>query len=288
MAWSRATRRPLSFVSAILLRVRTNLPFAILFLVFAAALTLPSGSGQAKEQQLPPAQNPPAPLATPQAQPPPPAPPTPAKPTLSVVVLDAAHGGADAGARGPSGVLESEVVLSFANQIRAELERQGLRVVLTRQGNENPSFDDRSTVANAQRGAAFISLHVSSTGRVGTARAFSIAPPVSSARQPASAGAERAGLMPWDQAQAAYAALSRRLAELVQVQLAQKFRGSPDVPIFAPVRQLRTVAAPAIAIEISSVSVSSRSQLEHMAPALAEAVARSVGAFRPIYEVEAK
>jgi N-acetylmuramoyl-L-alanine amidase len=268
--------------------VRTSLLFAILFLLFAAALILPSGSGQATEHQEPPAQNPPAPLATPQPQPPPPAPPTPVKPTLSVVVLDAAHGGADAGARGPSGVLESEVVLGFANQIRAELERQGLRVVLTRQRNENPSFDDRSTVANGQRGAAFISLHVSSTGRVGTARAFSIAPLTSSTRQPASAGAERAGLTPWDQAQATYAALSRRLAELVQVQLAQKFRGSPDVPILAPVRQLRTVAAPAIAIEISSVSVSSRSQLEQMAPALAEAVARSVAAFRPLYQAEAK
>ncbi|HJY87219.1 MAG TPA: N-acetylmuramoyl-L-alanine amidase [Candidatus Acidoferrales bacterium] len=226
--------------------------------------------------------------ATPQAQPPPPAPAIPAKPTLNVVVLDAAHGGADAGARGPSGVLESEVVLSFANHIRAELEGQGLRVVLTRQGNENPSFDDRSTVANAQSGAAFISLHVSSTGRTGTARAFSIAPLASSARPPASGGAERAGLVPWDQAQVPFAALSRRLAELVQVQLAQKFRGSSDVPIFAPVRQLRTVAAPAIAIEISSVSVSSRSQLEQMAPALAQAVARSVGAFRPIYEAEVK
>jgi hypothetical protein len=56
----------------------------------------------------------------------------------------------------------------------------------------------------------------------------------------------------------------------------------------APVRQLRTVAAPAIAIEISSVSVSSRSQLEQMAPALAEAVARSVAAFRPLYQAEAK
>ena len=68
-------------------------------------------------------------------------PSAPAKPPLNVVVLDPAHGGADAGAHGASGVLESEAVMSFARLARLELERQGLRVVLTRQANENPSFD---------------------------------------------------------------------------------------------------------------------------------------------------
>lgn len=205
-----------------------------------------------------------------------------------MVVLDPAHGGADAGARGPNAVLESEVVLSFANQIRAELERQGLRVLLTRQGNENPSFDDRSAVVNAQRGAIFISFHVSSTGPVGTARAYSL-PPASQASRPATAaGTTHGSLVSWDHAQDSYADLSRRLAELVQVQLAQKFRGSPEVPATAPVRQLRTIAAPAIAIEVSSVSVPNRNQLEQMAPALAEAVARSVAAFRSVYDAGAK
>lgn len=199
-------------------------------------------------------------------------------------MLDPAHGGADAGARGPSGVLESEMVLSFANQVRAELERQGLHVVLTRQGNENPSFDDRSAVSNAQRGAVFVSLHVSSTGPLGTARAYSLGPPSSQATRPAAA----TSLLPWDRAQEGYAGLSRRLAELVQVQLAQKFRGSPELPATAAVRQLRTIAAPAIAIEISSVSVTDRGQLEQMAPALAEAISRSVAAFRPLYEAGAK
>lgn len=232
----------------------------------------------------PAAQQTPAP-AGPQA----PAPLPLARPRLSVVVLDPAHGGADAGAHGATGVVESEVVLSFARLIRAELEAQGWRVVLTRQGNENPSFDERSAVANGQRGAVFISLHVSSTGPLGTARAYSVAVPVPLApvNQPA-APPEPAKLVPWDNAQEAYAELSRRLAELVQVQLAQKFRGSPEVPLAAPVRQLRTIAAPAIAIEISSVSVAGRNQLEQMAPPLAQGVARAVAAFRSLYEGGAK
>ena len=209
-------------------------------------------------------------------------PPIPAKLPLNVVVLDPAHGGADAGAHGASGVLESEVVMSFARLARLELERQGLRVVLTRQANENPSFDERSAVANAQRGAVFISLHVSSTGPPGTARVYSVAVPA------AATPAARPALLPWDLAQYSFAESSRRLAELVQVQLAQKFRGSPEIPSVAPVRQLRTVAAPAIAIEISSVAVRERSQLEQMSPALGEAVARGVAAFRAAYEAGAK
>jgi hypothetical protein len=51
---------------------------------------------------------------------------------------------------------------------------------------------------------------------------------------------------------------------------------------------LRTVAAPAIAIEISSVSVNNRDQLMKLAPGLADAVAQATAAFRPIYEGAAR
>ena len=204
------------------------------------------------------------------------------KPTqagISTVVLDPAHGGSDAGARGASGVIESDVVLTFARLLRAELERQGLRVILTRQGNDNPSFDDRAATANGQRNAVFVSLHVSSTGPVGTARAYSVPQTTTTEAKPTT---ERPALLRWDEAQEPFAGLSRRLAELVQIQLAQKFRGSPEVPAESAVHQLKTVAAPAIAIEISSVSVPDRAPLDQMAQPLAEAVARGVAAFRSL------
>jgi hypothetical protein len=91
----------------------------------------------------------------------------------------------------------------------------------------------------------------------------------------------RPGLISWDHAQESHLAASRRLAELLQIQLAQKFRGSPDVPLTAAVRQLRTIAAPAIAIEVSSVAVSDAAQLQQMARPLADAVARAVADFQP-------
>jgi len=197
------------------------------------------------------------------------------------VVIDPAHGGPDAGARGASGVIESDVVLTYARLLRGELERQGLRVVLTRQGNDNPSFEDRATIANGQRNAVFISLHVSSTGSVGTARAYSMPQAAAPGANPI---AERTSALRWDTAQEPFAARSRRLAELVQIQLAQKFRGSPEAPPESPVHQLKSIAAPAIAIEISSVSVAERTPLEQMAQPLAEAVARALAAFRSLGE----
>ena len=88
-------------------------------------------SGSAANSSPPPAQPSLEPTAPPQK-------------TLAVVVLDPAHGGADSGARGSSGIAESEIVLSFARLMRISLEAQGLRVILTRQANDDPSFDDRS------------------------------------------------------------------------------------------------------------------------------------------------
>ena len=206
--------------------------------------------------------------------------PAPAKRSLAVVILDPAHGGADTGARGSSGIAESDVVLGYARLVRISLEAQGLRVTLTRQANDDPSFDDRSKLANAQRGALFITLHVSSTGQPGTVRVYSL--PQLTVPQLA-AIAPHSGLLPWDRAQFSYIDQSRRLAELIQIQMAQRFRGTTDTPFEAPVRQLRTVAAPAVAIEVSSVSVADRSSLDQMGPGLADGVARAVAAFRTIY-----
>jgi N-acetylmuramoyl-L-alanine amidase len=203
---------------------------------------------------------------------------------LNVVVLDPAHGGSDSGARGASGINESDVVLEFAKAVKAALEAQGLRVVQTRVANDGPSFDDRSAISNGQRGAIFITLHVSSTGTPGQVRVY--CEPLTPGLDPSAPinFPARNGLLPWDRAQEPYAAASRKLAELTQTGLAQKFPGSPTTPLIAAVRQLRTVAAPAIAIEASSVSITNRDQLIQMAPGIANAVTQAVAAFRPIYE----
>lgn len=276
------------------MRSRT-IPFLVVLLLTGAA-----AFAAAQQTALPPLQTP-----APQSS------PAPLHP-LAVVVIDPAHGGADLGARGSTGIVESEVVLNFARFLRIALEGQGLHVVLTRENNENPSFDDRSAIANGQHGAIFITLHVSSTGPAGTVRVYSepappaplagVAPQTGSANPPRSpqtvqmpapafsigAPAAHPGMVNWDHAQDTYIGLSREFAALVQAQMSQRFRGSPPAPLQAAVRQLRTVAAPAIAIEISSVSIPGRALLDQMAPVLADGVARAVADFKPIYEAGAK
>jgi N-acetylmuramoyl-L-alanine amidase len=201
------------------------------------------------------------------------------RPGLNLVVLDPAHGGIDPGARGTGGIRESELTLAFVAQIRRALESQGLQVVQTRAGNEDPSFDDRSAIANAQRGAVFVTVHIASTGLPGTARVY-VNSDMPSLSNPT-------GVIPWDQAQAPFLALSRKLGDTVQALLAQQFRGSPTSAQTAPVRQLRTTAAPAIAVEISSVAVEKHEDLDRMAPGVADAIARGVIAFKPSYVLAA-
>jgi N-acetylmuramoyl-L-alanine amidase len=195
---------------------------------------------------------------------------------LSVVVLDPAHGGTDPGARGTGGIRESDLVLEFSDSVRRALEAQGFRVRQTRQGNDDPSLDDRSAMANAQRGTVFVTLHVSSTGLQGTVRVYTMTD------FPAETNTK--GMLSWDRAQASFLELSRKLGDLVQGQLALQFKGSPSTVQVAAVRQLRTTAAPAIAVEVSSVTVDDRAALERMAPGVADAIARGVAAFRPVFE----
>jgi N-acetylmuramoyl-L-alanine amidase len=219
--------------------------------------------------------------ASSQSTPSPSVPPSPLREApsvgLNIVVLDPGHGGTDLGARGTEGIRESEVVLQFADAVRRALEAQGFQVMMTRQGNENPSFDDRSARANAQRGAVFITLHIASTGLAGTARTY-VMPETPAVRDPS-------GMIPWDRAQAPFSTLSHKLGDMVQAELAKRFRGSPPTAQEALIRQLRTTAAPAIAVEISSVSVENRADLDRMIPGVADAIAHGVAAFRPSYVV---
>ncbi len=253
-----------------------------LLLISAAAGSAQAPAAKPQPSAPQPAQTSQAITLPPVAAPSPAAPQTGAAPTvprtgLNIVVIDPAHGGTDAGGRGTEGIRESDVVLELATQLKRVLEAQGFQVVQTRDGNDNPSFDDRSARANAQRGAVFITLHVASTGITGTARTYVLPEfaPVT----------DTTGMIPWERAQAPFVSLSRKLGDLVQLELSKRFKGSPNTAMVAPVRQLRTTAAPAIAVELSSVSVEDRTALDRMLPGVAEAIARGVSAFKPSYVV---
>lgn len=210
--------------------------------------------------------------------------------SLQAVVLDPAHGGSDTGARGVNGVAEKDIVLEYAREAAAALRAEGFQVLMTRQGDTDPSADDRATIANGQTNAIFISLHVASTGPIDTVRTYTYLFPAavaasaqtSTGTAPITPTVAPPGMLLWQQAQKPFVEQSRKLGDLLQGELARNFKGSPQASWTAPVYGLRSVAAPAVAVEVSSVAANPQ-QLEAMAAPLAQAIARAVAAYKPIY-----
>ena len=88
------------------------------------------------------------------------------------VVLDPGHGYMsstgylDVGAVGPSGTKESSVNLSVALKVKALLEADGARVVMTRSDDtstDNPDLTGRAQIANSSGADLFLSIHQNAT-----------------------------------------------------------------------------------------------------------------------------
>jgi N-acetylmuramoyl-L-alanine amidase len=200
-----------------------------------------------------------------------------------MIVINPAHGGTDTGARGENGLTEKEQVLILARMLRSDLERNGFHAIMTRNDDSNPSYEDRSAVANAYRDAIFISLHVASTGKFGTVRAYSygVVPPAAAEDEASAAPRMPVGVVPWEQAQQTHVDQSKRLADLLQSQFVIKFSGSPQGASQYAVRDLRSVNAPAVAVEVSSVAAPDPNSLLALGSPLSLAIVRSLQLFRP-------
>lgn len=75
------------------------------------------------------------------------------------VVVDAGHGGHDTGAIGKNGTREKDVALAIALKLGERLEAMGLEVVLTRDDDTYLKLEDRTRIANREKGDLFISVH---------------------------------------------------------------------------------------------------------------------------------
>jgi N-acetylmuramoyl-L-alanine amidase len=78
------------------------------------------------------------------------------------VVLDAGHGGKDAGASSVSRLTEKEVTLDIERRLRTLLESGGFEVISTRRDDRLIPLRERARLANTQEGDIFISIHVNS------------------------------------------------------------------------------------------------------------------------------
>ncbi len=181
-------------------------------------------------------------------------PATPPGPPLPVVALDAGHGGDDNGGHSRDGVLEKNLVAQYVARVRsALLVTAKYRVVLSRAGDTNVGFEQRALAANLSGAVYFLSFHA---GDLGTASPritiFTFQPPT--AGDSAAAGARAPAFLPWRHVQEGRLEQSRQLALALQQQFALINGVEVDLPARAPVRILRSINAPAVAIELGRLA----------------------------------
>jgi N-acetylmuramoyl-L-alanine amidase len=181
-------------------------------------------------------------------------PATPPGPPLPVVALDAGHGGDDAGARSRDGLFEKDLVAQLVARVRqALLSTRKYRTVVTRLGDVNATFEQRAVASNVAGAVYFLSFHAGDLGGPSPRVAvYTYQPP--SPPLPAPDGEAKSIFLPWDQVQEAHLVESRQLAQALAQQFMLVAGVTADTPASAPVRTLRSVNAPAVALEIGSFS----------------------------------
>jgi N-acetylmuramoyl-L-alanine amidase len=87
------------------------------------------------------------------------------KARLDVIVLDAGHGGKDAGAIGTNGYMEKQATLAIVLKLGKLIEKElpGVKVVYTRNDDRFIELYRRGEIANEKKGKLFISIHCNST-----------------------------------------------------------------------------------------------------------------------------
>ena len=225
---------------------------------------------------------PPAQPGTPPGQPVPPPNPEGPPPLLDLppagglraIVIDPGHGGDDTGAKGTKGTLEKNVTLSVARRLKAALEaRLGVRVLLTRDGDQAVPSDQRAALANNNKADLFVSLHANASVRPGVsgAEVFYLAFDAADSGPRTSQGARETlpvigggsrdiDITPWQTAQVGHLEQSSALARAVEGALRERIPMSPRSIQQAPFRVLVGANMPAVLIEMGFLTNAQQEQ----------------------------
>lgn len=153
-----------------------------------------------------------------------------------VVVLDAAHGGDDAGAHLGSEA-EKDYTLAFSVRLRSLLMARGFTVVMTRESDDAIEPDRRAEIADHANAQACLSLHAAEGGTGVHLFASSLAP------------VQDARFLAWKTAQASWILRSLSLAGVVNSALSHA-----TVPVTlgrTALPGIDSMTCPAVAIEIA-------------------------------------
>jgi N-acetylmuramoyl-L-alanine amidase len=161
-----------------------------------------------------------------------------------VVVLDAAHGGTDTGARLNEKLLEKNITLALSVRLRSVLAARGFQVVTTRETDITIPTLHRSEIANHAQAAACLSLHATATGSGVHLFTSSLAQSVPTRFQP------------WATAQSAYSTRSLKLSSEINAALAHT--ATPVTLARTSMQPLDSFLCPAVAIEIAPLAAAGR------------------------------
>jgi len=168
-----------------------------------------------------------------------PAPPPPQ--TRFAVVLDAAHGGDDAGGNLANNQLEKSFTLALSVRLRSLLAARGIPVVTTRESDVAVEPEKRSEIANHAQAQACLSLHASDNGSGSGLGVHLFASSLSPA-QPTR-------FVPWKTAQAAWVTRSLALEGVLNSALQHAGMsvtlGRTSLPV------VDSMSCPAVAVEIA-------------------------------------
>jgi len=219
---------------------------------------------------------------------------TPVKVSPQIIVIDPGHGGEEEGAVGPSGLKEKDVALSVAKKIKNIIEqRAGIKVFLTRDGDQGKSLDERISLANNLKADLFISIHVNASVRKNARGAETYFLSLNATDEDAKrlSQIENLGedlgdnsdlkLILWDMAQSAFLKQSSLLAELIQSELNSLLRTKDRGVKQAPFKVLTGLICPAVLVEIGFITNSdeekklrSESFQENIAEAIYQGILR--------------
>lgn len=160
------------------------------------------------------------------------------------VVIDAAHGGADSGARLSDHLLEKDLALTLSVRLRSTLTAHGIYVVTTRESDVALPAVNRAEAANHVGAAACISLHATTSGS-GVHLFTASLTPVTMTR-----------FLPWETAQGAYAEQSLRLSSEFDSAMTQA-----EIPVTlgrTALQPLDSFTCPAVEIEFAPLNNSGK------------------------------
>lgn len=186
------------------------------------------------------------------------------------VMIDPSHGGDDKGAALGGKLLEKDVTLALARELRKELEERGIAARLLRDSDTEISLERRAELTNQERAAVYIALHAGPPGN-GVRVYVALLP---------SAPSQERRFLPWENAQAASLRKSAALAQAVAHDLTRT--GLPVVSLTSPLRPLNNLVAPAIAVEWATGQENTHpAENQKTLSALASAIAAGIVRARP-------